>query len=83
MAQVLFVQEDEGTVVVDALAAEPLTARARLPGGVLGSIVGNRLHDWAERSATVRWEVLNRYGGRLRLDDGRTVVTLDLVQSTS
>ena len=83
MAQVLFVQEDEGTVVVDALAAGQAGAGGEGLGGVLGSIVGNRLHDWAERSATVRWEVLNRYGGRLRLDDGRTVVTLDLVQSTS
>lgn len=79
MAQVVFVEERDGDVVLDAFGDDLLSARAHLPGGVLGTIVRRRLEDWAAEGVPVRWEVLHRHGDKLRLADGSTTVTLDLV----
>jgi len=79
VGQVLFVEEHAGVLRVDALVDGPVSARAHLPGGVLGTIVRRRLQDWADEAAVVEWEVLRRHGGKLRLRDDRTTVLLDLV----
>lgn len=80
MGELLFVEEHEGVVVVDAVVGpEPVSATVALPGSqVLQTIVCERLRAWAEDSTPVTWELTRRGGGRLRLGDGRTTLTLDL-----
>ena len=78
MAELLFVEHDGGAVRRDAVQDGPLSARAQLPSGVLGTIVMDRLQQWADTQALLRWEVQRRRG-RLRLEDETTTVVLDLV----
>ena len=80
MVELLFVEHDEGMVRLDAVQDGPMSARAQLPPGVLGTIVMDRLQQWADTQALVRWEVQRRHG-RLRLEDETTTVVLDLVSS--
>lgn len=80
MVELLFVEHDDGTVRLDAVQDGPMSARAQLPSGVLGTIVMDRLQQWADAQALLRWEVQRRRG-RLRLEDETTTVVLDLVSS--
>lgn len=80
MVELLFVEHDDGTVRLDAVQDGPMSARAQLPAGVLGTIVMDRLQQWADTQALLRWEV-HRRRGRLRLEDETTTVVLDLVGS--
>lgn len=78
-AQLLFVEEQDGTIVLDAVAGEPISARVDLPASQpLRSLVQARLVEWAASSAPVSWEPVVRHGRRLRIGDGRTTLTLDL-----
>lgn len=78
-AQLLFVEERDGTVLLDALAHEPLSARVALPATQpLRSLVQARLEEWASTAAPVSWEPLLHHGPRLRIGDGRTTLTLDV-----
>jgi hypothetical protein len=80
VGQLLFVEERGGAVVVDAIVGGPVSATVDLPGSQpLRSLVRSRLDEWAASATPLRWETLNRPGRRLRIGDGRTTVTLDLV----
>lgn len=78
-AQLIFVEEHDGMVFLDAVAHEPVSARVALPATQpLRSLVQARLEEWASTAAPVSWEPLLRHGRRLRIGDGRTTLTLDV-----
>jgi hypothetical protein len=81
MGQLLFVEERGDAVVVDAVVVDgPVSATVDLPGSQpLRSLVRSRLDEWAASATPLHWETLHRPGRRLRIGDGRTTVTLDLV----
>lgn len=80
MGQLVFVEERDGAVVVDAVVGEPVSATVGLPATQpLRSLVQSRLEEWAAAATPLRWETLTRHGRRLRIGDGSTTVTLDLV----
>lgn len=80
MAQLLFVEDRDGAVLVDAVVGEPVTATLDLPASQpLRALARLRLEEWARSSTPLRWEMLTRHGNRLRIGDGRTTLVLDLL----
>jgi hypothetical protein len=79
VGQLVFVEERDGTVVVDAMVGVPVSAVLDLPGSQpLRTIVRARLEEWVATAAPLRWETIDRHGPRLRIGDGTTTLTLDL-----